>query len=53
MYRLYCSDLESACEALEEADVRFDLDGGNRIMTEELDAATGVLDAHGIDYDEL
>jgi len=53
MERIYCQDLDEACKALEDALIDFDLDSGNRIMTNDLEAVTSVLDELGIDYDVI
>lgn len=47
--------LDDACEALDEAGVPYDMDGGDRLMIDQdyLDEALGTLDGAGIDYEEI
>lgn len=48
--RIFCEDLDSACEVLDDAMVDYDLDSGDRIIAIDLDGITEILDKEGIDY---
>lgn len=58
MIRFYILDLEDfdeACDALDSCGVKFDLDGGNRIMVEKefYQDALSVFDEYDIDAEEV
>ena len=49
MERIYCgNDLNSACNLLDENEMVYDLDSGDRIMTDEPDAVAELLEKHGL-----
>lgn len=58
MYRLYIDELDSfheAIELLDDYNIPYDLDSGDRIMIEEdfVEDAMEFLDNAGIDYEEI
>lgn len=51
--RLFCKDLADACEALDEAFCDYDLDSGDRIMSNDIERAMEILENAGIDFDGI
>ncbi len=55
MIRFICTDNDYACQVLDEHDIPFDLDGGNRIMVDEnyADEARLIMEENGVEFDEV
>lgn len=49
--RIFCEDLDSACEALDNAMVDYDIDSADRIIAIDFCEIIEILDNEGIDYD--
>ena len=55
MTRFICDDLDYATQVLDDNDIPFDLDSGDRIMVDDnyVDEAIQAMDENDVDYEEI